>query len=181
MRLLSLGSAVLALAACGTPDDYREVMFDYRDVPVKVSWYERDTSDAVARIRARDLGLASAVRFDARRAITEVTRCRVADDEDVSLSSHGNGDRSWEVEIDCRARFAASSDDRLSQEIAAAVSTVAAERVVVPGSPSLFEGTRYDAFSPQVIQAYCAQPWETRSSPLGRTEYNPCYRRDAFR
>lgn len=50
----------------------------------------------------------------------------------------------------------------------------------VPGSPPLFEGTPYSAFSPEQIAAYCAQDWSERTGAGGRTEYNPCKRREAF-
>lgn len=50
----------------------------------------------------------------------------------------------------------------------------------VAGSPPLVEGTPYAAFTPEQITAYCAQDWSERLRPDGRTEYNPCKRRDAF-
>lgn len=50
----------------------------------------------------------------------------------------------------------------------------------VPGSPPLVEGTRYSAFTPAQINAYCAQDWSERVRADGRTEYNPCKRKDAF-
>lgn len=52
---------------------------------------------------------------------------------------------------------------------------------VVAGSPPLFEGGKYSDFSPEQISAYCAQDWSARVNAAGRTEYNPCKRRDAFR
>ncbi|MFT7390562.1 MAG: hypothetical protein ACI9ZH_000786 [Paracoccaceae bacterium] len=42
------------------------------------------------------------------------------------------------------------------------------------------EGAKYAMFSAPQIEAYCAQSWETRRAPDGRTEFNPCHRRDAF-
>jgi len=48
-------------------------------------------------------------------------------------------------------------------------------------APELYEGSPYAAFTPAEIQAYCDQGWDTRIAPNGRTEYNPCTRRDAFR
>ena len=51
----------------------------------------------------------------------------------------------------------------------------------IPGSPPLFEGSSYAAFTPAHIQAYCQQSWTTRIAASGRTEYNPCTQRSAFR
>lgn len=50
----------------------------------------------------------------------------------------------------------------------------------VPGSPPLVEGTRYASFTPEQIKAYCAQDWSERVRDDGRTEYNPCKRKNAF-
>ncbi|MEM9097313.1 MAG: hypothetical protein AAGC79_02220 [Pseudomonadota bacterium] len=50
----------------------------------------------------------------------------------------------------------------------------------VEGSPPLTEGTPYSAFTKEQIAAYCAQDWATRTRDDGRTEFNPCSRRDAF-
>ncbi|MEM7212200.1 MAG: hypothetical protein AAF479_09950 [Pseudomonadota bacterium] len=48
------------------------------------------------------------------------------------------------------------------------------------GSPALFEGSSYAAFTSAQLQAYCVQDWKTRTQSDGRTEYNPCHRKDAF-
>lgn len=42
------------------------------------------------------------------------------------------------------------------------------------------EGADYAMFTAPQIEAYCAQSWETRRAADGRTEFNPCHRRDAF-
>ncbi len=47
--------------------------------------------------------------------------------------------------------------------------------------PSLYEGASYAAFTPQQIAEFCQQDWRTRRKPGGRTEYNPCHERGAFR
>lgn len=47
--------------------------------------------------------------------------------------------------------------------------------------PELFEGSPYAAFSKAMIERYCAQDWTTRVAANGRTEYNPCTQRSAFR
>lgn len=64
---------------------------------------------------------------------------------------------------------------------AAAASAPAAPAAAVAGSPPLHEGASYAAFTPAQIQAYCAQDWRERTGADGRTEYNPCYRREVFR
>lgn len=45
----------------------------------------------------------------------------------------------------------------------------------------LYEGSPYAAFTAAEIQAYCGQGWTTRVAANGRTEYNPCTQRSAFR
>ncbi|MEM1278236.1 MAG: translation initiation factor 2 [Pseudomonadota bacterium] len=50
----------------------------------------------------------------------------------------------------------------------------------VADSPPLYEGTDYALFTDEQVAAYCDQDWETRKDPNGRTEFNPCSRRDAF-
>lgn len=63
----------------------------------------------------------------------------------------------------------------------AAATRAALEYPPVPGSPPLFEGSSYAAFMPEQIKTYCGQAWTTRLSASGRTEYNPCSQRSAFR
>ncbi len=48
-------------------------------------------------------------------------------------------------------------------------------------APSLYENAPYAAFTPAQIAEFCKQDWRTRREPGGRTEYNPCYERGAFR
>ena len=48
------------------------------------------------------------------------------------------------------------------------------------GGPRPLEGERLAAFSAEQMRGYCAQTWETRVAADGRTEFNPCTRRDAF-
>ena len=55
------------------------------------------------------------------------------------------------------------------------------EPVAVGEAPALFEGSPFAAFTATDIERYCAEGWETRIGTDGRTEYNPCTRRDAFR
>ncbi|MEM9138686.1 MAG: hypothetical protein AAGB15_02560 [Pseudomonadota bacterium] len=55
------------------------------------------------------------------------------------------------------------------------------EPVAGVGTPALYEGSPYAAFTPAMIQGFCAQTWTTRTAADGRTEYNPCTQRAAFR
>ena len=47
--------------------------------------------------------------------------------------------------------------------------------------PELYEGSPIAAFTPAQIQSYCQQDWTTRIAADGRTQYNPCTQRSAFR
>ncbi|MEM9063574.1 MAG: hypothetical protein AAGD13_24205 [Pseudomonadota bacterium] len=53
--------------------------------------------------------------------------------------------------------------------------------VSIPVAHVLFEGSAYAQFNATDMERYCAETWETRLAPDGRTEYNPCLRRDAFK
>ena len=46
--------------------------------------------------------------------------------------------------------------------------------------PVPVEGTQFSEFTEEQIAAYCNQRWEVRTGPSGRSEYNPCLRRDVF-
>ncbi|MEM1343680.1 MAG: hypothetical protein AAGI34_03750 [Pseudomonadota bacterium] len=46
--------------------------------------------------------------------------------------------------------------------------------------PTPYEGIPITAFNGVQMRAYCAETWETRAAPDGRTLYNPCRRPDAF-
>lgn len=43
-----------------------------------------------------------------------------------------------------------------------------------------YEGTKLSSYSASDMRWFCSQEWETRSSPTGRTELNPCHRPEAF-
>ncbi|MEM9012505.1 MAG: hypothetical protein AAGE18_14860 [Pseudomonadota bacterium] len=45
---------------------------------------------------------------------------------------------------------------------------------VAVGGPAPYEGVALAAFTPEQRQAYCAQDWERRIGPDGRTQFNPC-------
>ncbi|MGG7568672.1 hypothetical protein ACQ5SO_21190 [Rhodovulum sp. DZ06] len=49
-----------------------------------------------------------------------------------------------------------------------------------PEGPRPVEGARLASFSEAQMKTWCAQDWETRQAADGRTEFNPCSRRDAF-
>ncbi|MGF1553536.1 MAG: hypothetical protein ACFBWO_13720 [Paracoccaceae bacterium] len=59
--------------------------------------------------------------------------------------------------------------------------TAAAPAVAASQAASLLEGARYAAFTEAQIADYCTQDWTTRTNREGRTEYNPCHERSAFR
>jgi hypothetical protein len=46
--------------------------------------------------------------------------------------------------------------------------------------PRPVEGADLSQFTPEAMQAYCAQSWEMRTAADGRTEYNPCHLPDMF-
>lgn len=50
----------------------------------------------------------------------------------------------------------------------------------VEGAGPLFEGSAF-AFTQAQLQTFCGQDWRTRIGADGRTEYNPCFERRAFR
>lgn len=69
---------------------------------------------------------------------------------------------------------------RKPEQVAKQITRAKPVYAAVPGSPPLYEGSAYSAFTPDQIAAYCGQDWATRYDASGRTEYNPCKRRDAF-
>jgi hypothetical protein len=46
--------------------------------------------------------------------------------------------------------------------------------------PRPVEGTLLSSFSNDQMQTYCGQTWEIRQASDGRTEFNPCHRKDEF-
>lgn len=77
------------------------------------------------------------------------------------------------------ASEAAAGESETDRLVADVLAEEAAEEAAA--MPPLFEGSRYADFTPEQISAFCGEDWETRISASGRTEYNPCHRRDAFR
>ena len=110
---------------------------------------------------------------------------RVSTDDGVSVFRVGTNCNPTEI----RTNRDASLSRELAREIDAAVNRVAARPVAaqpVPlaaaaQTPLLYEGSPFSAFTATDIERYCAASWETRTAADGRTEYNPCKRRDAFR
>ena len=69
----------------------------------------------------------------------------------------------------------------MRQVVAEPTSPAPVQPTVSNPAAELYEGSPYSAFSPSDIQAYCGQDWTTRIAANGRTEYNPCTQRSAFR
>lgn len=61
-----------------------------------------------------------------------------------------------------------------------AASVAAAEASTMAPDPRLYEGKPLSAFSQDEIRGFCAQDWRMRVNAEGRTEFNPCHRKDAF-
>lgn len=57
--------------------------------------------------------------------------------------------------------------------------TAAADQPMIDG-PRPIEGARLSSFSDTQMNAYCGQDWQERVAADGRTEFNPCTRKDAF-
>lgn len=176
------------------PNIYRTVI-EAEGYPVEIAWDRVDRS----RAQARMFGFSEGVAIDPTGLVEQATGCRaVSAPEPVAVS---DGVPTYFVGTDCspgRAKSTAEAEQsaKLAREIDMALNEVAAEPAAavapaaVTGVPataapvlaqSLFEGSAYSAFTPADIQRYCGEPWETRIGEGGRTEYNPCKRRDAFR
>lgn len=171
------------------PGIYRTVI-ETEGFPVEIAWDRVDRS----RAQARMFGFSEAIAIDPTSLVEQATGCTAISAPDKIAVS--DGVPTYFVGTDCspsreqneaeaeRSRKLAREIDmalnRVAEEpAAAAVTTPAVAAPVVV--QSLFEGSRYSAFSPTDIERYCAEPWETREGAGGRTEYNPCKRRDAFR
>ena len=180
MRLFTIATVVV-LAACGgqgQPDRTRTVV-ELDGVPVFVSWNSEARTRALARVEAGAIG----ADIDLRDAITQATGCRISDREPMRILQFQNGDRGLDLATDCEGAAAPGEIDReasrrLAQAIGQAVESVSPDG---PKVPPLYEGGRYADFTPDMLSLFCAQKWETRVATDGRTEYNPCYRRDAYR
>ncbi len=198
---------ITALAACG--GDQRKAATDANTVlvdgnKVSVSWDRTTAKDATAvgAIASDEPVLIAA------QAIERVTGCAAkADDATLgeSIFIRSDGQLQLTLGIDCTqvasvaqntptrvSTATASTSDRMSAAVEAAIrqvvaqpsTSVSAQPAVarsVSGPAQLYEGSPYAAFSASDIQAYCGQDWTTRVAENGRTEYNPCTQRSAFR
>lgn len=171
------------------PNVYRTVI-ETEGNPVEIAWDRVDRS----RAQARMFGFSEAVAIDPTTLVEQATGCTaISAPEQITVS---DGVPTYFVGTDCspaREQNAAEAERSatLAREIDQALNQVAAEPAATPvaapaaATPvlvqSLFEGSRYAAFSPEDIRRYCGEPWETRIGEGGRTEYNPCTRREVFR
>lgn len=174
-------AAFMTLAACAgsgpTNDDRARTVVEMDGVPVTVAWDPTGETRAVARLGADDAG----ADIDLRDAILRGTGCAIAEPPRLRLIGYEDGGRGIEIATDCTQARAPGSIDhqasrRLIEEIERGIQTVSTQ-----GLPPLYEGSDYSAFTKAQIERYCAEDWEVRTAPSGRTEYNPCKRRDAFR
>ncbi len=78
-----------------------------------------------------------------------------------------------------------SSSGRSTERVATAdrdVRPVAASYSPLPeGMTPPYEGVQLSSYSASDMRWFCAQQWESRVSPAGRTEMNPCHKPEAFR
>ncbi len=173
-------AGVLFLAACSAtqPEDTRaRTIVETGGVPISVAWDPTGEQRATARVSANDAG----ADVDLVEAITRATGCTIAEPPNLRLVGYKDGGRGIEIATDCaNAKRPGSIDPvasrRLIEDIERGVQTVNTQ-----GLPPLYEGSDYSAFSKELLERYCKEGWRTRTAPSGRTEYNPCYRRDAFR
>ena len=184
------GSAGTDAVLLAGPNVYRTVI-ETEGNPIEIAWDRVDRS----RAQARMFGFSEGVALDPTSLVEQATGCRaVSAPEQIAVS---DGVPTYFVGTDCspaRAQNEAEAERsaKLAREIDLALNRVAADpsATAVAAAPavatpvvtqSLFEGSRYSAFSPADIQRYCGEPWETRIGDGGRTEYNPCKRREVFR
>ena len=95
------------------------------------------------------------------------------------------GDDEAELSL-LKGQHDALTSSQLSRQCAAvptaspAPTMASADAFAPVDGPRPVEGTRLSAFSKPQINAYCEQDWEEREAADGRTEFNPCKRKDAF-
>ncbi|MEL6998284.1 MAG: hypothetical protein AAFP68_08470 [Pseudomonadota bacterium] len=187
------------LAACGSsdtgvvssaapePEVYRTVI-EADGVPFEISWDRLNRTQATARI----FGVPEDQAIDPTVVIQQATGCRVRGRPERVPSE--DTVPAYTAAIDCAPGrkiddTEAARARELAREIDIAVNVVAADPAPAsaPGTPSvpvahvLFEGSSYAQFTATDMERYCAAAWSTRVAPDGRTEYNPCKQRDAFR
>lgn len=180
LRLIACGAALM-LTACGGPEPAEsERRIVQNGVPVTVMWNRADRARARAKVAATDVGADT----DLLQAIVAGTGCAIAADPAIRIIGYRDGARALEAATDCSVTGKTSpaqegADPLLARSIDRAVAQVSPRSA--PGAKALFEGSPYAAFTAAELARYCAEDWEERIAPSGRTEYNPCRRRDAFR
>jgi hypothetical protein len=174
-------AAMMTLAACAgsgpAEDDRLKTVVELGGVPVSIAWDPAGAQRTTARLSAEDAG----ADIDLIEAVQRGTGCAIAEPPRLRLVGYQDGGRGIEIATDCSQARAPGSIDhaasrRLIEEIERGVRTVNTQ-----GLPPLYEGSAYAAFTKAQLERYCAEDWEVRTAPSGRTEYNPCKRRDAFR
>ena len=199
MRLLKACLASAALAGCGGSDAtppsatdsgaklYSTILED-QGIPYEVSWDRSERTRATVRV----VGVPEALATDPSNVVALATGCAVIGRPvRVPVS---DGVATFMLETACnptevRSEIEASVSRELAREIDLALALVGNERkaeMSAPNAPTalhplLFEGSPFAAFDADDIERFCAETWETRIGADGRTEYNPCKRRDAFR
>lgn len=193
---------VLSLSACGggsdPADNAETVAIDGTEIGVTWDQATAETATAVGVITSEEPILVAA------QAIERVTGCTALAGnatlgDGVFIRSDGRLELT--LGIDCsktpsantisigqNTTTASAADDSaqmaaaIEQAIRQVVSDPAPATVPASTAPrSLYEGSPYSAFTAAEIQSYCGQGWETRIAANGRTEYNPCTQRSAFR
>jgi len=198
---------IIALTACG--GGQRQTATDTNSVAIEgskvsVSWDRATAKEATA------VGVITSDEpvLIAAQAIERITGCAAKADEATlgdSIFIRSDGQLQLTLGIDCTqvasvaqttpsrdsaattsdsSRMAAAVEAAIRQVVSQPSRPVSAQPAVarsVSGQAQLFEGSPYAAFSATDIQLYCGQDWTTRVAENGRTEYNPCTQRCAFR
>ncbi len=198
MRLHISLPVLLILAACGSgeraaapvssePALYRTVI-EANGIPFEISWDRNNRTEATARV----FGVSEEVAIDPSNIVIQATGCRVTSTPTRVPSTDGVA--TYLAPINCTpSKIQSAAESAASLELAREID-LALNRVAQDGgareassaagaTPTLsyYEGSPFSAFTASDIERLCAEPWETRVSADGRTEYNPCKRRDAFR
>lgn len=204
MRLHYTLLGLALLTACGGSEEqptveserepllYRTVI-EANGIPFEISWDRNNRTQATARV----YGVSQEVAIDPTNIVVQATGCRVTSSPTRVPSTDGVA--TYLAAINCtpakvQTDVENESSRQLAREIDLALNRVAEDRVAsnepltststrseAPLVVSYYEGSPFSAFSATDIERLCAEPWETRISADGRTEYNPCKRRDAFR
>ncbi|MEM7056099.1 MAG: hypothetical protein AAF557_00795 [Pseudomonadota bacterium] len=206
-KLLPSFGLIACVTACGGDQSQQNsakntVTIDGDEVVVSWDRGSAEQATAVGTITSDEPVLVAA------RAIEAVTGCAAQASEATlgeSIFIRSDGQLELTLSIDCTKvvsaaqnaqpqaavqdasdskRMAAAVEEAIRQVVAQPTSQQPTAQPAVlqaPGVAELYEGSPYSAFSATDIQAYCGQDWTTRVAADGRTEYNPCTQRSAFR